>query len=275
MSAVIDGIRAGRDPGHEVRLPLCRTFPLCLWIWAVASGLSVEAYGRAPTRRATLAGATTALASDRSEKVRVQAALVLGRAGDARAVPALQRALADPSPLVRAMAAKALGHLGGEESRPALEVAARDAHALVRRHATAALESLAERQVRAPVVVQPMGDRTLKASRELRERMRGFVADELRELGKMGGGGYTVDGAIKILSHSERSDMIEVKCGVELVLSRGGKAIVMMSSGEAIVQRQRRQFQPGAQASMEVEALRHAVRGASAELRQHFAANVP
>ena len=219
--------------------------------------------------------ATTAVVSHRSEKVRVQAALVLGRAEDQRAVPFLIRALADRSPLVRGMAAKALGHLGDQQARPGLEVAARDPHPLVRRHAAAALEALVERQAASPIVVQAMGDKTHKASGELRERMRGFVTAELRGFGKHGAGGYTVDGAIKSLSISGQSDLIEVKCAVELVLSSGGKAVIMMSSGEAIVQRQRRHFRPVMQPLMELEALQHAVRGASDELRQHFATNAP
>ena len=118
-----------------------------------------------------------------------------------------------------------------------------------------------------------MGDKTHRARGELRELMRGFVVDELRGFGKLGAGGYIVDGAIKVLSISSVTDPIEVKCGVELVLSTSGRAIVMMSSGEAIVQRERRQFRSVMQGSMEIEALRHAVRGASEELRQHFAAN--
>jgi hypothetical protein len=48
--------------------------------------------------------------------------------------------------------------------------------------------------------------------------------------------------------------------------------MVMMSSGEASVQRSRRQFRPAMQAAMEREALEHAVHGASDELRGHFAA---
>lgn len=220
-------------------------------------------------------GATTALLGDRSEKIRVQAALVLGRAGDQRAVPFLLRALADRSPLVRAVAATSLGHLGDPQARPALEVASRDPNPMVRRHAVAALETLAERQAALPIVVQAMGDKTHRASGELRERMRGFVRAELRGFEKRGAGGYMVDGAIKSLSISGHSDLIEVKCAVELVLSTGGKAIVMMSSGEAIVQKPKRQFRTLMQPSMEVEALQHAVRGASDELRQHFAANGP
>ncbi len=242
-------------------------------MWTIVVG--PEGQARGPIRRDPFVVATTAVVSDRSEKVRVQAALVLGRAGDARAVPFLIRALSDPSPLVRAMAAKALGHVGDTGARPSLEVAARDPNPIVRRHAGTALETLAERQAASPLVVQPMGDQTHKAPGGLRELMRGFVANELRGFGKLGAGGYIVDGAIKTLSTSSLTDPVEVKCGVELVLSTGGRAIVMMSSGEAIVQRGRRQFRPMMQPSMEIEALRHAVRGAAEELRQHLAANGP
>jgi HEAT repeats len=241
-------------------------------MWTITFG--PQGLARGPAHRDPFVGATTAVVGDRSEKVRVQAALVLGRAGDGRAVPFLMRALSDPSPLVRAMAAQALGHIADSNARPSLEVAARDPSPIVRRHAAAALETLAERQAVSPIAVQPMGDKTHKASNELRELMRGFVAAELRGFGKVAGG-YTVDGAIKVLSTSSVTDPVEVKCGVELVLSTAGRAIVMMSSGEAIVQRERRRFRPGMQLSMEIEALRHAVRGASEELRQHFAANGP
>ena len=51
------------------------------------------------------------------------AAVVLGNWGDARAVPALGRALADPEPLVRGHAAWALGRVGGQPGRKALEAA--------------------------------------------------------------------------------------------------------------------------------------------------------
>jgi hypothetical protein len=241
-------------------------------MWTTAVGPSARARG---ARRDSWVGATTAVVSDHSEKVRVQAALVLGRVGDDRAVPFLIRALSDPSTLVRAMAAKSLGHIADGDSRPSLEVATRDPSPMVRRHAAAALQTLAERQATSGITVQSMGDKTRKASGELRQRMRDFVAAEVRGFGKLGAGGYTVDGAIKVLSISNQSDPVEVKCGVELVLSTAGQSIVMMTSGEAIVQRQRRHFRLGMQPAMEIEALQHAVRGASEELRQHFATNVP
>lgn len=49
-------------------------------------------------------------------------AVALGNAGDARAVPALERALReDPDPLVRGHAAWALGRIGGDDARTALD----------------------------------------------------------------------------------------------------------------------------------------------------------
>jgi len=234
----------------------------------------VGARGQRPLRDFGLA--TTALSSERSEKVRVQAALVLGRAGDARATPFLIRALTDDvSPTVRAMAAQSLGTVGDDRARTPLESAERDPHVMVQRYAAAALVSLNTRLSANSIAVNAMGDKTHRASNELRERMRAFVNQELKAIKNRRPGGYRIDGSIKALTTSGRADLIEVKCGVELVLSTWGNAIIMMSTGEAIVQRPKRQVRGGVQAAMEVEALEHAVRGASEELRTHFAANGP
>lgn len=217
--------------------------------------------------------ATSDLLGARSEKVRTQAALVLGRRHEARAVPFLLRALADLSPVVRAMAAQALGELGDETARPGLEVAANDKSPFVRRRATAALAALSANQAEAVVTVKSMGDRTNHASPELRQHMRQVVSRELSGFKRHAPGGLAVDGAIKVLGVSTRADMVEVKCGVELILSTGrGNAIVMMTTGEAIVQRQKRHFRPATQSAMEQEALEQAVHGASSELRDHFTA---
>lgn len=246
-------------------------------IVAVLGGFEPLGLARGPARLRNFEVATSALSGERSEKVRVQAALVLGRAGDARATPFLIRALGvDPSATVRAMAAQALGKVGDERARAALEEASNDREVLVQRHAAAALAALTTRLSSDAIAVNPMGDKTHRASAELRERMRAFVLAELRSVKNRRAGGYRVDGAIKVLAVSGRADLVEVKCAVELVLSTWTNSIIMMSSGEAIVQRQRRQVRGAAvQAEMEVEALEHAVRGASEELRTHFAANGP
>lgn len=69
------------------------------------------------------------------------ACVALGNAGDARAVPALVRALqSDPEPLVRGHAAWALGRIGGDAARAALD-AARDDDPMVQDEIAAALEA--------------------------------------------------------------------------------------------------------------------------------------
>ena len=66
------------------------------------------------------------LARDPSFKVRVEAALILGRLHQVRSVPALVGALRDPDSGVRAASADALGEIGSPLSRDALVAALRD-----------------------------------------------------------------------------------------------------------------------------------------------------
>jgi transposase len=235
--------------------------------------------------------ATTELATARSYKVRAQAALVLGRRGEARATPHLIRALDDRSGAVRAVAAQALGEVGDGTAHRPLQKATGDSDPFVRRSALTALKALADRAsskeaepvttTRPPareghIQVKAMGDRTHKASPRLRDDMRRFVSGELRALEGHAGREFSVDGAIKILEVSSRGAEVAVTCGVELILSAGSSGrIIVMSTGEATVQRQHRAFRPGMQATMEQEALAHAVRGAADELREHVVANAP
>jgi phage gp16-like protein len=102
------------------------------------------------------------------------------------------------------------------------------------------------------------------------------VAWELKDWKTRTPGGFEVDGAIRILSSWVRADVVEVKCGVQLVLSTGnGNAIIMMTSGEAIVEWPKRQFRPAMRPAMERDALEQAVRAAAQEIRQRFVANGP
>src|SRR5262245_61419384 len=77
------------------------------------------------------------------DRIRVQAAFSLGRAGERRARRALERALdRDEHPAVRAAAAAALARLGDEAAVPALQRAVRDRTASVRSAAETAIVSL-------------------------------------------------------------------------------------------------------------------------------------
>ncbi|HEX6838396.1 MAG TPA: HEAT repeat domain-containing protein [Polyangia bacterium] len=87
---------------------------------------------------------TRTLMQDPSYKVRVQAALVLGKLNDRRAVPALMQALHDENETVRGVAATSLGRIGDKSSANALQVSATsDASEFVRSQAKKALELVA------------------------------------------------------------------------------------------------------------------------------------
>jgi hypothetical protein len=245
-----------------------------------------------PRSPASLEEAAATLSSARNEKVRVQAALVLGRLGDPRAVPALIRALRDRSPLVRAVAAEVLGNLGAESARTALEAATRDDSPYVRRHAAQALRQLdrgarsearphppaapeSVARARSPILeIHPMGDRSRRASAALRERMRRAVVAELAAVpAQPHQDRFMVDGAIRALEHTERGPDVEVRCDVQLILSTWpGHSILLMSSGEATVQRPRARFRSSMLAEMQNDAVQHAVRGAADALLHHLGA---
>ncbi len=84
-----------------------------------------------------------AVVEDPNYKVRVQAALVLGKLGDPTAVPALIKALADQNSTVRGIAAAALGQLGDASAGdPLRDLVKRESEGFVRSQATKALAAL-------------------------------------------------------------------------------------------------------------------------------------
>jgi len=236
------------------------------------------------------------LTHDPSYRVRVGAALVLGRLARPRSVPALLRALKDVHPAVRGTAAQALGRIGDPSTRGALQGASQDASPLVRRMAQNALKNLdrphaggsagdgeggeAEaRPARPAFEVKPMGDQSRHATAALRGHMRDYLTAQLRPVGEVvldegapPAHGYVVDGVIKSLSMTTQPTTVEVTCAVQLIISRqptGG--VFLLTTGEAIVQKPRHQFRPQQRASMELEALENAVRGASDDLLHRLA----
>src|SRR5262249_13271094 len=83
------------------------------------------------------------LMQDPSYKVRVQAALVLGRLADKRTIRALIQALKDEHESVRGVAAASLGRIGDKSAADALLNATNDPSDFVRIQAKKALESIA------------------------------------------------------------------------------------------------------------------------------------
>jgi hypothetical protein len=263
---------------------------LLLAVTSLLLALVAEARGRAPR----IDDVEQSVLHDPSYRVRVSAALVLGQLRQPRSVPVLVRALEDAHPAVRATAAQSLGRIGDRAARDPLARAARDGSAMVRRMAEEALQALpASPSVAAPPPppvrghagnplrpafdVKPMGDHSHHAGAALRAQMRALVTAELRPFGDIGGSadatrGFVIDGVIKDLSFAMRPDLVQVTCAVQLVVSTqptGG--IFLLTSGEAVVQKPRRQFKSRHRPHMEAEALENAVHGASEDLRRHLA----
>jgi hypothetical protein len=234
------------------------------------------------------------LAHDRSFKVRVDAALVLGRLRQTRSIPALIGALRDPNAAVRASAAQALGMIGSPVARDAVLKASQDPSPLVRHVAKRTLKQLDDGRAagggdddsrpepvgpairprggrRPSIEVKQMGDRSHHASPALRSHMRDFLVDQLRPAGDVAReheGNFAVDGVIRELGMVTTSDGdVEVSCAVQLMVSRQpGGGVFMLTSGEASVQKPKRQWRPQQTPGMELEALENAVRAASEDL---------
>jgi hypothetical protein len=243
------------------------------------------------------------LARDPSFKVRVEAALILGRLHQPRSIPALVGALRDPNGGVRAAAADALGDVamrpeptpavltGAALPRDALFAALHDPEPGVRRSARAALHRMGVEDEDRPAVagepgirhrhadtsfeVKGIGDPARRAGPALQSHMRDFLIAQLRPYGdvepRAGHGTFAIDGVIKDLSLSSTGRDVEVTCAVQLVISRQpGGGVFMLTNGQATVQKPRRQWRPQLRPSMETEALETAVRAASEDLVTHL-----
>jgi hypothetical protein len=225
-----------------------------------------------------------AATSDDHPAVRAQAVRLLGRnpggeASDARAREAIGRALKDPNAGVRAAAGAALAALDARARRLPKKAAVLEAST----QAPPAPVAPPPRTVggKRVIAVGAMGDRSGKASATMRDRMRKEVAKNLRAdpalavaeipaRDAVGVASFVVDGVISKLEHVTRGSDVETICAVELVVSRPPRGILLVSTGEAIVQRPRATVRPQSREAIEAEALTHAVRSAHDNLNRFF-----
>ncbi len=273
---------------------------LALWGAVVAA----EAASFAP--RSAWADAVDKLVGDLgnapSYKVRVQAAALLSRMKDPRALQAVGRAAVfDAHPSVRMMAIRVLGKNPGGDSQSAhqaylaLARAVKDRDPNVRKAAAQAMTDLdravapqtqattayprtAARRPQTLVAIGQMGDRTGRTSRAFRDRMRLVVRKFLGQDGavqvteSLGPGmGFLVDGSVIKLDFKTGRENVEAICAVELVVSRPPRGITTVASGEAIVQKPTTQYRPQMREILQEEALEHAVRGAHENLAKFLA----
>jgi hypothetical protein len=191
--------------------------------------------------------AVLALRGDGSFKVRVQAAIVLGKLRDRRAVPALMQALAkDSNVAVRAAAAASLGVLGDKKAEDALATAASaDGESAVRNAARKALAAISGGGGssgggggRYYVAVGRIGNTAGPAASSLVSSAMDILLRAMRGSSKLtlspGGASrsFRVTGNIVKLDESSS----EVTCRIQLVAETGDKRYLGSVTGEATVQ---------------------------------------
>lgn len=230
------------------------------------------------------------LTTDPSWRVRLQAAVVLGKLKDTRAVPSLLRALTDENETVRGLTAQVLGDIGDESARGGLERARHDSSQWVRDKASVALSMLQRSEPppsRAPglasstagagkgglhVEVGGIGVKAKHVAPQLASHLRELI---IRQLEKTPGltlegkplSGFLIDSSITNVSRRTTDEWVEITCEISFVVGRlPSRAMVMMTSGGATVQAPRVGLRPEKEQALQIDALEGAVEGAHQNL---------
>jgi hypothetical protein len=194
-------------------------------------------------------------------KMRVQAALVLGKVGDPRAVQPLIKALGDSNKTVRGIAASALGQLGDSAALdPLRELLRRDSDAFVHGQTEKAIAALssgggggggkkgAKIYVNFGAFVGGVKSAGPEASKILHEALSrelgkmpivtlSLNAADQHNFGKSGMSGFYIDGNITKLEDSTAGGGNETSCDVKVMVARWPqKSIIMWTNAGASVQ---------------------------------------
>jgi hypothetical protein len=199
------------------------------------------------------------LLEDSSYKVRLQAALLLGKIGDRAASGSLTKALGDENRVVRAMAAQSLGRLGAADAVPALKgLLQRERDAFVRTQVEKALAALGPAhdggKGKAKIYLTfgsftggaRLPDPTLldalraALQREL-NKLGGVTfsldSGEEKSFGKSGRLGFLIDGNVTRLDDGLVGGAIEINCDVKVMVARWpSKSIILWTNAGAAVQ---------------------------------------
>ena len=225
-----------------------------------------------------------AVIEDGNYKVRVQAALVLGKLGDPRAVRPLIKALGDSNKTVRGIAASALGQLGDAAAvEPMRDLLRHESDPFVRGQAEKAIGALSggggggpKRGAKIYVNfgafvggVKSAGPDASKMLQEALSRELGKMpivtltlspADQ-HNFGKSGMSGFYIDGNITKLEDSGGN---ETSCDVKVMVARWPqKSIIMWTNAGASVQSGSR---PRDKENARKECLEASARGLSEDL---------
>jgi hypothetical protein len=205
-----------------------------------------------------------AVVDDPNYKVRIQAALVLGRLGDAAAVPALVKALGDPNKGVRAIVAQALGEIGdASAAEPLRDLLRHESDGFVRTQSEKALAALSSGGPGGPGGgvgkkakvyltfgaftggVKSAGAESARLIREVLARELGKLQTvtlslgpaEQKSLAKNAMLGFLIDGNITRLDDVPAGGGSETSCDVKVMVARWpSKSIIMWTSAGASLQ---------------------------------------
>ena len=204
-----------------------------------------------------------ALLTDPSFKVRVQAALLLGKLGEKGGADALIRALEDENRSVRAMAAQSLGKLGGAAAAAALKaLLARERDSFVSAQIKIALSALEDQEAKDRTIFVTFGPFTggvKAADSALLALLHSSLRQSLEKLPKLtfapdalaskGRGrpshvGFLIDGNVSRLEEgsSGSGGSAEISCEIKVMVARWpSRSVILWTSAGAAVQGGRRE----------------------------------
>jgi hypothetical protein len=226
------------------------------WLLAL---LLAAATARALAADARVDELCRAVVDDSNYKVRVQAALVLGKLGDTRAVQPLIKALGDQNKSVRGIAAAALGQLGDPSAlEPLRDLLKQESDPFARGQTEKAIAVLsggggaAKRGAKIYVNMGGFGGGVKSAGPDAAKILHEALSRELGKMpivtlslspadqhnfGKTGMSGFYIDGNITKLEESSAAGASETSCDVKVMVARWPqKSIIMWTNAGASVQ---------------------------------------
>jgi hypothetical protein len=198
-----------------------------------------------------------AVVEDPSYKVRVSAALTLGKVGGPAAVPSLIKALADQNNSVRGIAAQSLGKIGDSSAAdPLKDLVRRESDSFVKSQATAALALLSgggvNKHAKIYLAFGPFTGGVKSAGPEASKIISDALSRELGKLpsvtlslspadqhnfGKTGMQGFFIDGNITRLEDIVGGGASETNCDVKVMVARWPtKSIISWTNAGASLQ---------------------------------------
>jgi hypothetical protein len=218
-----------------------------------------------PAPKAKVEELCKALLEDSNYKVRVQAAIVLGRLGDVTTVDSLVKALGDTNKTVRGIAAQALGQIGdGAAADPLRALLQKEADPFVKGQAEKALAALRgsggttsvgggiPKKAKIYLSFGPFTGTSKTISADAAKLVRDVLQRELAKLqlvttnisptdqknfAKTGMLGFFIDGNVTRLDDTPSGSSSETSCDVKVLIARWPtKSIISWTNAGASVQ---------------------------------------